>query len=237
MSKNIMSVLIFMWSFLILTHFLIRVVNKNKQKTNMADDNSLILILLGLEALQFFELSSLMPLFLLLKKANMLVSFFKENSSKKDFIVGVTTVARAAAKVQRLMATIKSVAKNCLINEAGLNEHLKCVTLVLKKNISLSQLKNGLLKNSYESNIREMSAHPSVVINNLYHSYKNLDSEDCPSDDTMLEPLVFLDEPTKQKILLNSGTIQFTETECDSESVSQCILDNSATDEDKGQTR
>ena len=225
-----------MWSFLILTHFLIRVVNKNQQKTNMADDNSLILLLLGLEALQFFELSSLMPLFLLLKKANMLVSFFKENSSKKDFIVGVTTVARAAAKVQRLMAIIKSVAKNCLINEVGLKEHLKCVTLVLKKNISLSQLKNGLLKNSYESNIQEMSAHPSVVINNLYHSYKNLDSEDCSSDE-MLEPLVFLDGPTKQKILLNSGTINFTETEYDSESVSQCILDNSATDEDKGQTR
>ena len=81
-----------------------------------------------------------------------------------------------------------------------------------------------------------MSAHPSLVINNLYHSYKNLDSEDCPSDE-ILEPLVFLDGPTKQKILLNSGTIQFTETEVDSDNVSQCILDNSSTDEDKGQTR
>lgn len=202
----------------------------------MAEENSLILILLGLEALHFFNLDSLMPLFVLLKKTNMLVSFFKSNSNQKDFIVGVTTVARAAAKVQRLMAIIKSVAKNCLINESGLNEHLKCVTLVIKKNISLSQLKNGLLRNNYESNIQAMSAHPSLVINNLYHSYKNLDSEDCPSDE-ILEPLVFLDGPTKQKILLNSGTIQFTETEVDSDNVSQCILDNSSTDEDKGQTR
>ena len=202
----------------------------------MADENSLILILLGLEALHFFDLDSLMPLFFLLKKTNILVSFFKANSIQKDFIVGVTTVARAAAKVQRLMTIIKSVAKNCLINEAGLNEHLKRVTLVLKKNISLTQLKNGLLKNSYESNIQAMNAHPSLVINSLYHSYKILDSEDCPSDE-MFEPLVFLDGPTKQKILLNSGTIQFTETEVGSDNVSQCILDNSSTDEDKGQTR
>ena len=179
----------------------------------------------------------MLDLFQYLSHTNMMVSLHDSNNGRKPYIIALASVSRTAAKVQRVFNMIKSACKSCKFDEMALNQHLKSINSILKPNLPILTLKECLFSKCSHTNILNLKNSTNNVINSLYHAYKNFNKEDIENVEE-IDSLEFLDESTRKRLLLNSGTTFFEESEGVKNSNIDMIFQDSELDkDDKGQSR